>query len=127
MARTRGNRGANADCGKQENIIFAKNLTGYLNEAGIQSAEFAKMCGVCPSTMSDYLNANKSPKLSTAIKIACSLGASLDDLCGIENGEKMGMPGFRSIVLMPKPSTKYVIKPLGDGTFELHELGGRNA
>lgn len=50
--------------------IIANNITKYRKEKGITQKELAKIAGVTPSTMSDYMNLRSAPSHGVIQKIA---------------------------------------------------------
>lgn len=64
-------------------MSFSENLRKYREQAGFKSAkEFADFINLPYSTYVNYENSDREPKYEVLIKMADTLGVSLDDLLG---------------------------------------------
>lgn len=64
-------------------MSFSENLKKYRKKMGFKSAkEFANLLGIQYSTYVNYENSDREPKYEVLIKMADTLGVSLDDLLG---------------------------------------------
>ena len=66
--------------------ILAKNLKKYITISGKDRKEIARALSVPYSTLTDWLNANKYPRIDSIEKMAAYFGVSKSDL--IEDFEK---------------------------------------
>jgi len=53
---------------------------------GLKQAEFAKMLGITPSRLSNYVTGARVPDIFVLSAIAENLNLSIDYLCGISDG-----------------------------------------
>lgn len=60
--------------------IFAANLKRYMKLSGKEQSDLVKELGVTSSTVSDWVNAKKYPRVDKMQAIADSLGVLLSDL-----------------------------------------------
>lgn len=60
--------------------IFAKNLRKYINMSGKDRKEIARTLSIPYSTLTDWVNANKYPRIDNIEKIAAYFGVSKSDL-----------------------------------------------
>ena len=60
--------------------ILAKNLRKYISMSGKDRKEIAKALGIPYSTLTDWVNANKYPRIDNIEKIASYFGVSKSDL-----------------------------------------------
>lgn len=60
--------------------ILAKNLRKYISMSGKDRKEIAKALGIPYSTLTDWVNANKYPRIDNIEKIAAYFGVSKSDL-----------------------------------------------
>lgn len=67
-----------SDLGNKE--IMAKNIKRYMDEFNLDRKELAGIAGVAYSTLSDWLNANKYPRIDKIEKMANYFGISKADL-----------------------------------------------
>lgn len=65
--------------------IFADRLKRTRLDLNIKQNELAEKSGISATTISAYENGLKIPSLENAVKLATTLGVSLDWLCGIDN------------------------------------------
>lgn len=57
---------------------FGKNLQGILEFSDITQGDFAKRCGLTPAAISQIINGDREPQLSTVIKILDALGVTFE-------------------------------------------------
>lgn len=67
-----------SDLGNKE--IMAKNIKRYMDDFELDRKELASIAGVAYSTLSDWLNANKYPRIDKIEKMANYFGISKADL-----------------------------------------------
>ena len=60
--------------------ILAKNLRKYITMSGKDRKEIAKALGIPYSTLTDWVNANKYPRINNIEKMAEYFGVSKSDL-----------------------------------------------
>jgi repressor LexA len=60
--------------------ILAKNLRKYINMSGKDRKEIARALGIPYSTLTDWVNANKYPRINNIEKMAEYFGVSKSDL-----------------------------------------------
>ena len=60
--------------------ILAKNLRKYINMSGKDRKEVARALGIPYSTLTDWVNANKYPRIDNVEKMADYFGVSKSDL-----------------------------------------------
>ena len=60
--------------------ILAKNLRRYINMSGKDRKEVARALGLPYSTLTDWVNANKYPRINNIEKMAEYFGVSKSDL-----------------------------------------------
>ena len=63
---------------------FGKNLYKIMRQRNIQQKDLAEALDVSRPEISQIVNSQRQPLLSTAIRIAKILGVSLDELCGVQ-------------------------------------------
>ena len=63
---------------------FGKNLYRIIRERHIMQSQLAQALDVSKAEISQIVNSQRQPLLSTAIRIAKILGVSLDELCGVQ-------------------------------------------
>ncbi len=78
----------NRDVAQKERDIFSSNLRFYLLRAGKTQIDLVHDLGVTSSTVSDWANAKKYPRVDKMQAIADYLGILLSDLREIRNTEK---------------------------------------
>ena len=66
-----------------DNSVFSTILSDYLTSRGITQKWLAVESGVTESTVSRYVTGKTVPDVSVMIKIATTLGMSVDFLCGL--------------------------------------------
>ena len=66
--------------------ILAKNLRNYISMSGKDRKEIARALNIPYSTLTDWVNANKYPRIDNIEKMAAYFGVSKSDL--IEDFEK---------------------------------------
>lgn len=91
--------------------IFAENLSALLKKRNIRQNKLAEMVGVQPTTITSYLKNTRdgnskgiNPSLGVVIEIAKVLNISLDELCGLSDGDK----GLRKEDVDEAPLTSYL-------------------
>ena len=67
---------------------FGKNLYKIMRQRNIQQKDLAEALDVSRPEISQIVNSQRQPLLSTAIRIAKILGVSLDELCGVQTVAK---------------------------------------
>ncbi len=70
---------------------FSENITTLRLERKLSKKDVAQAVGVSANTYGAYEAGEKVPTLTTARRIAETLGVSLDWLCGIESLDRMGV------------------------------------
>lgn len=60
--------------------ILAKNLRKYINMSGKDRKEIARALGLPYSTLTEWVNANKYPRIDNIEKMAAYFGVSKSDL-----------------------------------------------
>ena len=60
--------------------ILAKNLRNYINMSGKDRKEIARALSIPYSTLTDWVNANKYPRIDNIEKMAAYFGVSKSDL-----------------------------------------------
>ena len=60
--------------------ILAKNLRKYISMSGKDRKEIARALGIPYSTLTDWVNANKYPRIDNIEKMATYFGVSKSDL-----------------------------------------------
>lgn len=60
--------------------ILAKNLRKYISMSGKDRKEIARALGIPYSTLTDWVNANKYPRIDNIEKMAAYFGVSKSDL-----------------------------------------------
>jgi len=68
---------------QKQREIFSKNLKRYIDESGKERKELAEMWGVPYSTITEWINARKYPRIDKIEMMANYFGISKSDL--IEN------------------------------------------
>jgi len=61
-------------------------IKSEIKRKGIKQAEFAKVLGLTPSRLSNYITGARLPDIFILSQIAGALGMSLDNLLGLERG-----------------------------------------
>lgn len=64
----------------ENKIIFSRNLKSYINTSGKDRKEIARALNIPYSTLTDWVNANKYPRIDNLEKIAAYFGVSKSDL-----------------------------------------------
>lgn len=94
------------DFAQQQRKIFAENLNYHMKRLGFNQDDIVKALGYSSSTISDWCNAKKYPRVSKMQELADYLGVSLFDLREPrEKKEPAVPPGFQ-------PMPKMVKRPL---------------
>lgn len=65
---------------KENKIIFSRNLKTYITNSGKDRKEIARALNIPYSTLTDWVNANKYPRIDNLEKIAAYFGVSKSDL-----------------------------------------------
>ena len=73
---------------KQSRALFAHNLERQINRIGKTKAEIARLVGVKPSTISDWLAGRGFPRLETLNALADVLGVTQSELVEGVNFDK---------------------------------------
>jgi transcriptional regulator with XRE-family HTH domain len=60
---------------------FAVNLRRAREKAGISQQELGERCAVYRTEISLLERGGRAPRLGTLVKLACSLGVSVESLC----------------------------------------------
>lgn len=60
--------------------MFSSNLKRILNQQNLQQKELAKMIGVSPQSVSQWVSGHKVPRMNMMNAICDALGCSLADL-----------------------------------------------
>lgn len=60
--------------------VLAKNLRKYISMSGKDRKEIARVLGIPYSTLTDWVNANKYPRIDNIEKMAVYFGVSKSDL-----------------------------------------------
>ena len=71
--------------------VFAKNLNYYMNLKGIMQKELADIVGVSAPTVSDWINANKYPRIDKIEILANYFGILKSDLIEDKTEERRKM------------------------------------
>lgn len=71
--------------------VFAKNLNYYMNLKGIMQKELADIVGVSAPTVSDWINANKYPRIDKIEILANYFGILKSDLIEDKTEERKKM------------------------------------
>ena len=71
--------------------VFAKNLNYYMNLKGIMQKELADIVGVSAPTVSDWMNANKYPRIDKIEIMANYFGILKSDLIEDKSEERKKM------------------------------------
>lgn len=61
-------------------MIFAKNLTHYIERSGKMKKDIAEVIGVAPSTFNDWTKGKKYPRMDKVEKLAAYFGILKSDL-----------------------------------------------
>lgn len=69
---------SNSKLGNKE--VMAKNLSYYMNEKGLSQRDIAAATGAAPSTVSDWINAKKYPRIDKIEKMANMMNLLKSDL-----------------------------------------------
>ena len=64
-------------CNKE---VFAKNLKNFVGRSGKDRKEITKELGIPYSTLTDWMNGNKYPRINNLEKLAAYFGVSKSDL-----------------------------------------------
>lgn len=64
----------------ENKIIFARNLKTYITNSGKDRKAIARALNIPYSTLTDWVNANKYPRIDNLEKIAVYFGVSKSDL-----------------------------------------------
>lgn len=70
-----------------ETSVFSQRLQAIKNEKQLTLKQLNQMTGISVSALSHYFSGANLPPLDIAIKLADTLGVSMDWLCGHENRE----------------------------------------
>jgi transcriptional regulator with XRE-family HTH domain len=65
---------------KEHNAIIAENILANLHQRKISQIEFAKACGIAPSSLTDYLKLRTLPSHGVIQKMADFFGIEKSDL-----------------------------------------------
>lgn len=65
---------------ENQRVIFASNLTRYMNLRGIAQSDIVMELGVSASTVSDWVKGKKYPRVDAMQKLADYLGVLISDL-----------------------------------------------
>jgi transcriptional regulator with XRE-family HTH domain len=68
---------------------FATNLRRRAEQLGISNAEVARRAGLSDRRYGNYISGRREPDLSTLVRIANVLGASVDELVGMNLSEQV--------------------------------------
>lgn len=93
------------DAAEMQRKIFAKNLNDQMNKLGISQDDIVKALGYSSSTVSDWCNAKKYPRVSKMQELADYLGVSLFALRedhAVETASPNIPPGFEPLPPMAK-------------------------
>ena len=115
--------------------IFSQRLREARERQGLTAAELSRQSGVAAQSLNSYESVSsknhKEPKIGSAVKLAKTLGVSLDWLCGIDEERtsnrftnykdiakcmlSLGECFYRANIYAPKDK-EYVEIAFGDGT-----------
>lgn len=70
----------NSDSSKKQREIFSKNFRRFLEKSGKNQADIAKDLNITSSTVSDWANAKKYPRVDKMQALADYFGVFLSDL-----------------------------------------------
>jgi len=100
--------------------IFAKNLSYYVDKSGQSQKELAEIAGVAPSTFSDWMNANKYPRIDKIEILANHFRIMKSDL--IEDKEEVQKNNDIAADIVDKLLDNPSIYPLVDRLLEDSEF-----
>ena len=67
--------------------VFPSRLKAYMSLAGFNSERLAKAAGCSDVSIRKYMCGKSLPKFQTVFAIACALGCTPNDLCGLSMRE----------------------------------------
>ena len=76
--------------------IFVKNLASYMRSRGVEQADIVQHLGLSASTVSDWVNGKKYPRVDAMQRLADMLGVAMSDLTA-EVGDVSAIPDFPNI------------------------------
>jgi transcriptional regulator with XRE-family HTH domain len=90
--------------------VMANNIKRYLDELGISRREFCNRLGFKYSTVTDWLNAEKYPRIDKIETMANFFGISKADLVEPYKGERS--PGIKLYTVVKPSKSPESLKPL---------------
>ncbi len=70
----------NKDVAQEQKDIFSNNLIRYMNRFNVNQADIVADLGITASTVSDWVNAKKYPRVDKMQRLADYIGVSISDL-----------------------------------------------
>jgi transcriptional regulator with XRE-family HTH domain len=83
--------------------ILSKNLKKYISKSGKDRGKIAEELGLSYSTLTDWINGNKYPRINNVEKLAAYFGVSKSDL--IEDFEEIKKDNDRLVAIIVKLRT----------------------
>lgn len=89
--------------------LFKDNLNHYLQERGIEQVQIVDALGTTASTVSDWVNGKKYPRVDAMQRLADFLGVRMSDLTGDRSSTQRSPFSYKNIL----PVERFTVPMLG--------------